>query len=103
MAFISISGAPGCRQEELARVAAQRLGFELVIESQVCEMVSVEFGAAERVPDKAWPQVARAILARLGVERHLVISSLGAEFILHGLPSVLRTHIIAPDAQRVGN
>lgn len=103
MAFISVSGEPGCRQEELARIAAERLGFELVTESQVCEMVSVEFGSAERVPDKAWPQLARAKLARLGGERHLVISSTGAESILHGLPSVLRAHIVAPDAWRVGN
>jgi cytidylate kinase len=39
MAFISISGEPGCRQEALAQITAQRLGFELVTESQVCEMV----------------------------------------------------------------
>jgi cytidylate kinase len=103
MAFISVSGAPGCRQEELARITANRLGFELVTESQVCEMVGLEFGGVEPVPDKAWPQLARAILARLGVERHLVVSSTGAEFLLHGLPGVLRTHIVAPDARRVGN
>jgi cytidylate kinase len=103
MAFIGISGEPGCRQEELARVTAERLGFELVTEPRVCEMVGEEFGEAELVPDKVWPLLARAILARLGVERHLVISSTGAEFLLHGLPSVLRTHIVAPDAQRVGN
>jgi cytidylate kinase len=103
MAFIGVSGESGCRQEELGRITAQRLGFELVTESQVCEMVKVEFGAMERVPDKAWPQLARAILARLGGERHLVISSTGAEFILHGLPNVLRAQIVAPDVRRVGN
>src|SRR5713101_2129429 len=103
MAFLSISGEPGCRQEELARVTTERLGFELVTEPRVCEMVGEEFGVAERVPDKVWPLLARAILARLGVKRHLVISSMGAEFLLHGLPNVLRTHIVAPDAQRVGN
>jgi cytidylate kinase len=30
MALITISGGPGCREEEVARLTAQALSFELV-------------------------------------------------------------------------
>jgi len=103
MAYISISGEPGCRQEELARIAAHRLGFELVTEPRIDEMVAAEFGATGVIPDRAWPHLAREILARLGVERHLVIVAGGVEFLLGGLPGVIRTHIVAPEAWRIGN
>lgn len=101
MAFISISGEPGCRPEELAREAAKRLGFELLTEFRVGEMVGQEFGRAEAIPDRAWPLAARAILARLGGERHLVVCTRGAEFLFQGLPGALRTGIIASEGWRV--
>ncbi len=103
MAFLSISGEPGCRHEELARIAAQRLDFELVTESVLSELVRAEFGTADGIPDRAWPHLARAIFAKRGVERHLVISSAGAEFLLFGLPDVLRAHVIAPGSRRWAN
>jgi len=103
VAFISVSGEPGCRHEELARLTTQRLNFELLTESQIGDLVLAEFGASNGIPDRAWPHLARAILAKRGVERHLVISSTGAEFLLYGLPDVLRAHVIAPDSRRWAN
>jgi len=44
MAFIAVSGEPGCRHEELARMASQRLQCELVTESNLQNMMAAQFG-----------------------------------------------------------
>src|SRR5215472_14010903 len=103
MAFIGVSGETACRHEELARIAAQRLSCELVTESRLVEMIAAEFGAPNRVPDKAWPHLATSILAKLGCEHHLVISSTGSELLFQNLPGVLRAHVVAPETRRLGN
>jgi cytidylate kinase len=103
MAFISISGEPGCRQEEVARMASQRLACELVTEAQLVEMVRAEFCAAEGFPEKTWPHLARATVAKLGAQFHLVVTSTGGEFLLDGLTGVLKTQIIAPESRRLAN
>jgi cytidylate kinase len=103
MAFISVSGEPGCRHEELARAVAQRLQCELVTESKLADLIASEFGEPSRIPEKAWPDLAASILARLGAEHHLVLSSIGAELLLRGLPGTLRLHVIAPEPCRLGN
>jgi cytidylate kinase len=103
MAFISVSGEPGCRHQELARMSAQRLPCELVTDSKLSETMAAEFGANGEIPDKAWPHLATSILAKLGTQQHLVIASLGSEFLLHNIPGVLRVHVVAPESRRVGN
>jgi len=103
MAFISVSGEPGCRHEELARIAAQRFNCELVTESRLVETIGAEFGAPNGIPDKAWPHLATSILAKLGSQSHLVISSTGSELLFRNLPGVLRAHVVAPESRRVGN
>src|SRR5579862_6727666 len=103
MAFICISGESACRHEELARIVTQRLGCELVTESRLLEMTASEFGARNSVPDKAWPHLATSILAKLGSEHHLVISSTGSELLFQNLPGVLRVHVVAPENRRLGN
>jgi cytidylate kinase len=54
MAFITVSGEPGCRHEELARMAAQRLECELVPEPDLVKMIAAEIGDSIRIPDLAW-------------------------------------------------
>jgi hypothetical protein len=103
VAFICVSGETACRHEELARIATQRLGCELVTETRLVEMIASEFGARQDIPDKAWPHLATSILAKLGSEHHLVISSTGSELLFHNLPGVLRAHVTGPDARRLGN
>jgi cytidylate kinase len=51
MAFIAVSGEPGCRHEEVARMAAERLGCELVTEAILDQMIAVQFGEASGIPD----------------------------------------------------
>jgi cytidylate kinase len=103
MAFISVSGDPGSRYEELARIAAQRLSCELVTEIRLVDMIATEFGATNGIPDKAWPHLATSILAKLGTDQHLVISSTGSELLFRNLPGVLRIHVVAPESRRLGN
>ena len=103
MAFISVSGEPGCRHEELARITTQRLHWELVTDAKLCETIATEFGAPNGIPDKAWPHLATSILAKLGAQHHLVVSSTGSELLLRNIPGVLRAHVMAPESRRLGN
>jgi cytidylate kinase len=102
MAFITVSGEPGCRHEELARMAAQRLECELVTEPDLAKMIAAEFGDSIRIPDLAWRPLTVSILATLGTERHVVVSSTGAELLSRELAAVLRLHVVAPESVRLG-
>lgn len=103
MAFITVSGEPASRHEELARIAAQRLKCELITEARLVDTIATEFGAGNEVPDKAWPHLALSILTRLGTEHHLVVSSLGAELLFRNLPGTLRVHVTDSESRRLGN
>jgi cytidylate kinase len=104
MAFIAVSGEPGCRHEELARMASQRLGWELVTESNLEKAIAARFGESSRVPDQAWRLVGASILATLGLDhRHLVVCCAGAEMLCQDLPGVFRFHVVAPERIRLDN
>lgn len=101
MAFISIVGESQCRYEELARIVSQRLGFELVTELHLRESLVAEFGALDLFRDldplreKAWPHLARSVLAKRGVEQHLVIATTRTG-LLDDLPNHFRAFIFGP-------
>lgn len=103
MAFISVSGDPGCRPDELARLAARKFECALVTESSLSEMIAREFGATPAIADRAWPHLATSIIARLGLEKHIVISAAGSELLFRGFPAVLRVKVVASDARRIGD
>jgi hypothetical protein len=103
MAFITVSGEPATRHEELARIAAQRLNCELVTEARLGIIIASEFGEPEGISDKAWPHLAISILAKLGTEQHLVVSSTGCELLFRNMPGVLRVHVSEPESRRIGN
>src|SRR5262245_50466429 len=102
MALIAVSGHPGCRYEEAARLAAQRLGFELLSHSQANQLIENEFGAAE-IPERAFPSVVTSIVARLAVQHHLVYCAFGGELEARHFPGMLRIHVVAPENIRIGN
>lgn len=102
MALITVSGEPGCRHEEVARLASQRLSFELVTETKLSGMISEEFGGETAIPDRAYPHLAGFFLVRLAAQHHLVVCSPGVEFLLKGFPTLLRAHVVAPETRRVG-
>jgi cytidylate kinase len=103
MALIAVSGHPGCRFEEVARLSAQRLGFELLTQSRIRSLASDEFGEAATIPDKAYPSLVTSILARLATEHHLVYCAVGGELQARHFPGTLRVHVVAPENVRIGN
>ena len=103
MALIAVSGHPGCRYEEVARIAAQRLGYELLTEARMRTLVDEEFGAGFPIPDKAYPSLITSVLARLATEHHLVCCALGGELQVRHFAGALRVHIVAPEQVRIGN
>jgi len=104
MAFITVSGEPGCRHEELARLAAQRLECELVTEADLEKLIAAEFRDSIRIPDLAWRPLTISILARVGAERHVVVTSTGAELLSDHLEAaMLRLHVVAPESVRLAN
>jgi cytidylate kinase len=103
MALIAVSGHPGCRYEEVARITAQRLGFELLTQNRIRILTGEEFGAGTAIPDKAFPSLVTSVLARLATEHHIVYCALGGELQARHFPGMLRVHIVAPENVRIGN
>src|SRR5690242_12381809 len=103
MALIAVSGHPGCRYEEVARISAQRLGFELLTQSRIRVLTDEEFGAGAHIPDKAYPSLVASILARLATEHHMVYCARGGELQARNFPGMLRVHVVAPENVRIGN
>ncbi len=102
MAFLTVSGEPGCRPDEVARITAHRLHFDHITEARIKAMIREEFGENFHLPEKAWPHMVAFILARLARQSHLVVSAPGAEFLFKGVADVLRVHVIAPESRRIG-
>src|ERR1035437_6061116 len=101
MALIAVSGHPGCRFDEVARLSAQRLGFELLTQSRVRSLASDEFGADAKIPDKAYPSLVTSILARLATQHHIVFCAAGGELQRRHFPGMLRVHVVAPENVRI--
>jgi hypothetical protein len=102
MAFIAISGEPGCRHEELAQMAAERLECQLVTEAGLEQRIATQFGESN-IPDRAWAAAAASILAGLGLdEPHIVVCCAGAEMLSQDLPGMFRLHVVAPESIRLG-
>jgi cytidylate kinase len=103
MALIAVSGHPGCRFEEVARLTAQRLGFELLTQARIRMLSEEEFGAGTAIPDKAYPSLVTSVLARLATEHHLVYCAIGGELQARHFAGALRVHVVAPENVRIGN
>ena len=103
MALIAVSGHPGCRFEEVARISAQRLKFELLTQSRIQFLTGEEFGAETAIPDKAYPSLVTSILARVATAHHIVYCGLGGELQARYFPGMLRVHVVAPENVRIGN
>jgi cytidylate kinase len=103
MALIALTGQTGCRVDEVARISAQRLGFELVTPSRARSLAEREFGNERPIPDKAFADVLASIVARLATEHHLILAIDGAELLVRRFPGMLRIYITAPESVRVGS
>ncbi len=103
MGLIALSGQPACRYEEVARIAANRLGFELVNSGRLAGLVERQFGAGKEMPERAFPDVVIAIVAHLALEHHLVLAIPDAPHHFPDFPGLLRVLVTAPESVRVGN
>jgi cytidylate kinase len=106
MAIITVSGEPGCRTGEIARLAAQLLGYEHLSAARLDALLVEEFGAPDEAapwPDRAWPAMAASVLTRLATQSHLVVGVDGAELLFASFPAFLRVRIVAPPSRRTGN
>jgi cytidylate kinase len=103
MALIAISGHPGCRFEEVARLTAQRVGFDLLTQSRIRELAMEEFGSETPLPDKAYSSLVTSVLAKLAIEHHMVYCAMGGELQARHFPGMLRVHVVAPESVRIGN
>lgn len=103
MAVIAIAGQPGCRVDQLARLAAQRLQLELITESKLRQLVTDEFGSETAIPHKVFPHAITYILAHLARHHHLCVAAPGAEMVAHRFPASLRVGVVASEAFRLGN
>jgi len=102
MAIITVTGEPGCRVEESARLAAQRLEVEFLSESAVRRLIAEEYGSATAIPEEVYLPALTAILARLATAHHLVVCADGAETIMPKFPAALRVFLTAPAKYRIG-
>lgn len=104
MALITVSGEPGCRPDEVGRIAAQRLGWELVTEARLQRLLAEEFGSLENIPDKAWRHLVLSAVARLAAGHHLVTTASGSELLSpEQYSAMLRVRITAPESWRIGS
>lgn len=103
MAVITVSGEPGCRTREIARMVAHRLAFEHISAERLDSMLQDDFGSAPQEQERAWPAMAASLLYRYATEAHLVIGVDGAELLFPNMPGLLRIRIVAPAARRAGN
>lgn len=105
MAIVTVSGEPGCRTGEVARLAAQRLGYEHLSAVRLDALLLEEFGESGETPwpEKAWPAMAASVVVRLATQTHLVIGVDGAELLFDGFPGLLRVRIVAHASRRTGN
>ena len=98
MALIAVSGHPGCRFEEVARLAAQRLGFELLTQSRIAPLTSEEFGAGRQDSRQGVSQPGDVApgppghRAPRGLLRRRAASCKARHF-----PGMLRVHVVAPE------
>ena len=102
MALITVSGQVGSRSEDVARLVAQFLQFELVTEGRLRTIFAQEFASEDAVPDKAFAPAAVSVIARLATEHHLVVAADGAELMFRDFPGLLRVHVVAPESRRAG-
>ncbi len=102
MAIVTISAQPGLRGEEIAQLAAARLGFELVTQARLENLYQAEYQAADSIPVRGYADVVTSMLARLATQHHLVFCGEGGQHLFRNFPGLLRVLLVAPPAVRAG-
>ncbi|MBS1834569.1 MAG: hypothetical protein JST65_17760 [Acidobacteria bacterium] len=103
LSILTIGSDAGCPAGEIARIAAQKLGFEYVGTHRLEALLREEFGQDVVLPAKAWAPAVESVLSRLAVEHHLVACFAGCEQLFPRLALVTRIQLRASDNRRIGN
>jgi hypothetical protein len=106
LGFIIVSGGPGIRTAEVARVARVMLSHsgidcELIDEPRLSQLIHQEF-PGQTLPEKAWGDAVTALLVHAALEHHLLVTAPSAEYLLPKAEFVLRVKLEATEPVRVG-
>jgi cytidylate kinase len=118
MAIISISRQIGSLGDEIAKLAADQLGYELIEKSQISEILAKHgFSASDvdkydekkpsllqtlSIQKKIFAHLIRTAVYELAAKENVMIVGRGAQVILKDIPGTLHVRVIAPYAARVG-
>ncbi|MBV8841193.1 MAG: hypothetical protein JO307_00145 [Bryobacterales bacterium] len=101
MGLLTISGEPASCFEGVAHATARLLGFDLVDEDRISQLLREQFGG-KNIPDYAWRPAVASAIANLAKGHHLVLAVRGAEAILPLVPGMLRAGILSTETRRIG-
>lgn len=101
-----LSGGPGIRTAEVARVArvllsSRGLDCEVIDEARLNQMIQEGFPNVP-LPDKAWVDAVTALLVHAATEHHLLVTVPGAQYLLRRVEGVRRVQVQCNEAARVG-
>ncbi len=115
LAIITVSHQYGTRGEKLAAELAQRLGFSLVTQARVDEIIhsryqldyslSGEIGQTprENYPSKLFANLISAILTDMAVLEDLVVLECGGQFIFRAFPNAMHVRVVSSRDIRAHN
>jgi hypothetical protein len=102
MAIVTVSAQAGLRPDEIGRLVASRLEFELVTQGRIESLYESEFAVGTAIPVRGYADVVTSMLARLACEHHLVFCGWGGQYLFRNFPGVVRVMVVAPAAMRAG-
>ncbi len=117
MAIVTISRQVGSLGDEIARSAADKLGYRYIEKNQISEILSkLGFSVSDvekfdekkpsvwqtlTVQKKLFAHLIQAAVCELVAEQDVVIVGRGGQIILKDIPGVIHVRLIAPYAERV--
>lgn len=117
MAIVTISRQVGSLGDEIARSAADKLGYEHIEKNKISETLSkLGFSVSDvdkydekkpsvwqtlSIQKRLFAHLIQAAVCELAVKQNVVIAGRGGQMILKDVPGVLHVRVIAPYAQRI--
>jgi cytidylate kinase len=115
LAIITISYQHGSRGEVIGREVAAQLGFTLITQERVSELIRERYrldyslkGEIDKTPrdkksGKLLVGLISAVLTDLAVLNHILVLECGGQFIFRAFPNALRVRVLAPREVRAQN
>ena len=117
MAIVTISRQKGSLGDEIAKSAADKLGYRYIEKNQISETLSkLGFSVSDvdkydekkpsvwrtlSIQKKLFAHLIQAAVYELAAEQNVVIVGRGGQIILKDIPGVIHVRVIAPYAERV--